>query len=387
MLWCMLLSVFGSVFSLGLQSYQDLIPIYPGHNTDRSIPSETFMYLVTHKDYPSLYSEYINSSLTLTGLSQNPLFRLDYIARADYELERRCVDFINITNVYWRQGPICGSIVSEVALHFTAMGDDVTFTFVTDESSGYFGVVLNFTAIFPIHLDNNTDRSVPSESLMYIATHKFYPELYDININSSLTLTNIPPNSTIRLDFLARAGVEIEPRCLDSVIVSGVDGYENNEMEICGNDFGQTTLSFNLIEPRLTFRFISDNGYSLTGFVMKYSATPQTNKLKASTSSTVRMADLTMAATIAGIVTASALLVIAAILAVIVALLRKQLKRRAEKYAHVEPMTAPPSVSSAQDICLTSYAKTEEDEMFVYDYPRRIESKRITGQRVSMMKS
>ncbi|XP_067930389.1 uncharacterized protein [Watersipora subatra] len=283
------------------------------------------MYITTHKNYPAAYSNNINSSLTFTGFLNYPLFRLEFVARDEFELESECFDVIVITGIY---GPnlICGGIFSRSTLYYTAIGDSVTFSFVTDESQGYFGVLLNFTAIFPIHLGNNSNRAIPSKSLMYLATHQYYPFLYSTNINSSLTLTSIPSTSTITLDFLAREGFEIEAKCSDRVVVAGVSGYENNELIICGREFGQTTLFFRPIGEILTFTFITDLGLSFTGFIIKYTETPG-----AETVMTTRAA---RAAMIAAVSTASVLLVIVGVLAIPVAVYRKRLKKMTDTVLH-----------------------------------------------------
>ncbi|XP_067940651.1 uncharacterized protein [Watersipora subatra] len=246
----------------------EVIPIQRGGNCQSTAPTRHLMHIVTHKGYPTLpYSSNINCSLTLTGVSAYPLYRIDLTARSGIELDSNCSNYLEVSgNIR-----ICGSDFEDLTYSLTPSTDSMSFWFVTSQEQAYQGVMLVYSAVLPIYLDKHLNRRVSSQGLNYIATHKSYPGRYSDDINSALTITDIPPQSQIRLDFTAQANIALESRCLDHVNITGVSGYENNTIQICGTEAPQSSLYLSPIDQSLTFIFFTDYRDSYRGFIIEYS--------------------------------------------------------------------------------------------------------------------
>ncbi|XP_067947426.1 uncharacterized protein [Watersipora subatra] len=264
-----------------------VIPIERGGNSHSAASSRRLMHIVTHKGYPILpYGSNINCSLTLTGLSAYPLYRIDLTARSGIELNSNCNDFLDLLGITSHiRIKICGGELEDLTYYVNPSTDSMSFWFITSQKQTYQGVLLVYSAVLPIYLEKNFHRRVSSRALSYIATHKRYPGLYHDNIDSALTITDIPPQSQIRLDFTAHANIALEYMCLDYVNITGVSGYENNTVQICGTEAPQPTLYLNVIDESLTFIFFTDDKDGYHGFVMEYSviSQPDTTELVSTT--------------------------------------------------------------------------------------------------------
>ncbi|XP_067940378.1 uncharacterized protein [Watersipora subatra] len=126
-------------------------------------------------------------------------------------------------------------------------------------------------SVSPIDIGGVLARTNISNDPIYIATHQHYPSVYSDNINSALTFTNLSSDSLIRLKFSARSGIALESNCHDYLNITGVSGYENNTLQICGTNVSQSMLYLKLTGSSVSFRFVSDYNQSFAGFIMEYS--------------------------------------------------------------------------------------------------------------------
>ncbi|XP_067947424.1 uncharacterized protein [Watersipora subatra] len=261
-------------FSVILASSPDRIPIDEGYNNDRAIPSDIPLYITTHSGYPTeTYRDNINSSLTLTGVPPDSLLRLDMVIRPAIELED-CFDYLDIIGVREFQNhtkKICADVSDQSVLYLHLVDDSITFRFVSDGSVTYQGALIKLHTVLPIDMGGIYDRRALAITPLYISTHKSYPQKYNNNLNSALTLTGISQDSLIRLRFAARSGIALEKSCHDYLNITGVSGYDSNTVQICGTEASQPMLYLQPIEESLTFTFVTDYSEGYAGFVMEYS--------------------------------------------------------------------------------------------------------------------
>ncbi|XP_067940380.1 uncharacterized protein [Watersipora subatra] len=262
-------------FGVTATTYPEYIPIDEGFNNHRVIPSQTVMYITTHVGYPAVrYRNNIDSSITLTGVSQYSLIRLETVIWSTIELESSCSDFLEVIGLKGYKNNtkrLCYSQRDSLIMYLHVLEDSLTFRFVSDIDINYGGVLLKYCEVFPIDVGGVFDRRNFSIDPIYIATHHRYPSVYSDNINSAWTLTNIPSDSVIRLKFSAKSGIALESNCHDYLNITGVSGYENNTLQICGTNVHKSALYLKPTTGSLSFRFVSDYNQGYTGFVLEYS--------------------------------------------------------------------------------------------------------------------
>ena len=105
---------------------------------------------------------------------------------------------------------------------------------------------------------------------MYISSHHDITTTssYRDNINSSLTITDLSPQTIVSLSLKYEDTIELDPGCSDYLDIIGVKGYDDFTKRICRGllePFNITTT-----EDKLIFRLFTDSKSSSSGFILLY---------------------------------------------------------------------------------------------------------------------
>ena len=142
---------------------------------------------------------------------------------------------------------------------------------ISNSEHDYCSAVVVYT---PIDVGNNTNRTIPSEMVMRIASHStFLKENYRNGINSYLTLSGLSPDTEITLYFLEGA-IDSED-CSNYVEIFGV-GATVNGTKLCSFS-PHNTVILTTTKDIVTFRFYTDpervvrvGGVGAIGFLFSY---------------------------------------------------------------------------------------------------------------------